>query len=327
MAKSDRLRWMSACRAVAAAYLEDRVFGFDAALILKGISDRQLNLPESSFDRQWPWLDEVAAARVERAVSTKRKPANVFAVPIFGAIDRLAKPETDKEGQLLAIQLARIALAMPHSDQDALIARVMALPQPLSSKRELLAAIALDGQVLDVNVVMQGVDEWLAEAAGNAWHKRQNTWEIESWLELLPFTASPNAVIEGLTKVKAFYGSGWAKRWERVLAAVAGVPGAEGETLLAALARTHKDITGEFEWMKALLGRDSASAVLLYIDLFIEGVFGEGPHAVDSWHVGREMVAYAQKFPQLKPELKKRYEAVGSNRARAMLEYFFGEAP
>jgi hypothetical protein len=30
---------------------------------------------------------------------------------------------------------------MPHSDQDALIARVMALPQPLKSKRELLAAI------------------------------------------------------------------------------------------------------------------------------------------------------------------------------------------
>ena len=242
--------------AVAAAYLEDRVFGFDASLILKAISDKQLNLPEPNFHRQWPWLDEVAAARADRAVSPKRQPANALAVPIFAAIDRLAKPETDKEGQLLAIQLARIALAMPHSDQDALIARVMALPQPLSSKRELLAAIALDGQVLDVDVVMQGVDEWLADAPKNAWQKKQNTWEIEPWLELLPFTTHPEAVIEGLTKVKAFYGRDWAQRWERVLSAVAGVPSAEGEALLSALARTHKDIAADFEWMKAVLGRD-----------------------------------------------------------------------
>ena len=84
--------------AVAAEYLEDRVFGFDASLILKAISDKQLNLPEPSFHRQWPWLDEVAAARADRAVSPKPEPANALAVPIFAAIDRLAKPETDKEG-------------------------------------------------------------------------------------------------------------------------------------------------------------------------------------------------------------------------------------
>jgi hypothetical protein len=294
-------------------------------LILKAISDKQLNLPEQSFHRQWPWFDEVAAARADRAVSPKPEPANALAVPIFAAIDRLAKPETDKEGQLLAIQLARIALAMPHTDQDGLIARVMALPQPLKAKWELLAAIALDGQVLDVDVVMQGVDEWLAEAPKNEWHNKQNTWEIEPWLELLPFTTRPEAVLEGLTKVKAFYDRGWAKRWERVLRAVAGVPGPEGEALLAALARAHRDIAGDFEWMKAILGRDSPAAVLLYVDLFIEGVFGQGPDAADAWHVGRELAAYVQKFPQIKPELKKRYEAVDTDPARSMFEHFFGE--
>jgi hypothetical protein len=316
--------------AVAADYLEDREFGLYAALILKAISDKEVNQPLPGFRRQWPWLDEVGAARAKRLASTNREPANALAVPIFAAIDRLAQPETDKDGQLLAVRLAGIALAMPHADQDALISRVLALPQPLNVKRELLAAIAIDGQILDVNLIMRGVDEWLEEASSlspdNAWHKRQNTWEIEPWLELLPFTDRPDAVIEGLTKVKAFYGSGWAKHWERVLTAVAGVPGAEGETLLASLARAHKDIAGEFEWMKAFLDRDSASAVLWYVDLYIEGVFGEGPHPVDSWHLGRELVAHVRKFPQLRPELKRRYEAVGSDRARAMLEHFFSEA-
>jgi hypothetical protein len=214
---------------------------------------------------------------------------------------------------------------MPHSDQDALIARVMALPQPLKSKRELLLAIALDGQVLDVNVVTQGMGEWLEEAPKDAWRNRQNTWEIEPWLELLPFTTRPEAVVEGLTKVKAFYGREYPQRFERILTAVAGVPGAEGEALLADLARAHKDIADDFEWMKAILGRDSASALLLYVDLFIEGVFGPGPNAPDSWRVGRELAAYAQKFPKLKAELRKRYEAVGAGRVRAMLEHFFGE--
>jgi hypothetical protein len=80
--------------AVAASYLEDRVFGFDPSLILKAISDKQFNLPEPNFHRQWPRWDEVAAARPDRAARLKRAPANSLAVPIFAAIDRLAKPET-----------------------------------------------------------------------------------------------------------------------------------------------------------------------------------------------------------------------------------------
>ena len=87
-----------------------------AALALKAISDKQLNLPEPDFRRQWPWLDEVGEARAARVVVPRRPPANALADPIFAAINRLATPETDKAGQLLAIDLARIALAMPHSD-------------------------------------------------------------------------------------------------------------------------------------------------------------------------------------------------------------------
>jgi hypothetical protein len=310
---------------VAAQYLENRVFGSDAALILKALSDKQLNLPEPDFRRQWPWFDEVGTARAARAAAPRPQPANVLAEPIFAAIDRLAKPETENTSQLLAIDLARIALAMPHSNQDALIARVMALPQPIQTKRGLLAAIALDGLVLEVNVVMQGVYEWLQRDSRDAWHRRQNTWEIEPWLELLPYTNQPEWVIDGLTKVKAFYGTGWAKRWPRVLTAVAALPGNEGEALLAALAYAHKDIAGDFEWMKAILGRDSAAAVLLYVDLFIEGVFGQGPEAADLWHGGRELAAYVRKFPQLEAALKQRYEAIGTGAARALLEHLFGE--
>jgi hypothetical protein len=314
--------------AVAAQYLENRDFGLAAALILKSISDKQLDVPEPSFHRLWPWFDEVEAARKNRAASPRPEPLNALAVPIFAAIDRLAKPQAEKDDQLLAIGLARIALSMPHADHDELIARVMGLSQPSRAKQTLLAAMVLDGQIVDADLVMRAIDEWLVEAnePNQAWHKRQNTWEIEPWLELLPFTTRPETVLEGVTKVKAFYGSDWAQRWERVLNAVAALPGAHGDVLLASLAREHKDIADDYAWMQAFLNRGALESVLLYVDLFIERVLGNEPHGVDAWHVGRQLAEYAERFPELKPELKKRYETVGNGPGRRMLEHFFGEA-
>jgi hypothetical protein len=311
---------------VVVQYLEHPDFGFEAALVLKAISDKHLSVPAPDSFRHWPWLDEAASARAARTASPAPEPANTYAEPIFAAIDRLARPETDTGSQQLAIKLSRVALAMPHRSQEALIARVMTLPQPLKSKRELLAAMALDGQVLDANVVTRGVEEWLEEAAHDVWQKRQNTWEVEPWLELLPYTNRPEAVIEGLTKVKAFYTPDWAKRWERVLTAVAVAPGLECETLLAQLARHHKDIAGEYEWMKAILRRDTASAVLLYIDLVMEGVLGQGHDWSDGWRAGQELAQYVAKFPELRAELKKRYKSAPvTGTARRMLEHLFGE--
>jgi hypothetical protein len=313
---------------VAAQYLEDREFGLSAALILKSISDKQLDVPEQDLFRRWPWFDDVETARVIRTASPRPEPSNAYAVPIFAAIERLAKPEADKNDQLLAIGLARIALSMPHGDHDELIARVMELPQPLTVKQTLAAAIVLDGQIIDTDLVMRAIDEWLSEARDptKAWHKRQNTWEIEPWLELLPFSTRPEAVLEGLTKVKAFYESGWAKRWERVLGAVAAVAGAPGNALLESLARAHKDIADDYVWMRTILNRGTVESVLLYVDLFIGRVLGTEPHGVDAWQAGRQLAAYVDRFPELRPELKKRYETIGNSPGRRMLESFFSEA-
>jgi hypothetical protein len=187
--------------------------------------------------------------------------------------------------------------------------------------------MAMDGQVLDAHLVMQAIDDWIADAGADqnkAWHKRQNPWEIAPWLELLPYTDNPDSVIDGLTKVKAFYQSGWAQHWERVLAAVAVMPGANGETLLAKLAREHKDIATDFQWTKDILRRNAASAVLLYVDLFMEGIVGVERSGPDAWWIGRELAQYVIKFPQLRVELKKRYKTA-SGKGRVMIEYLFGE--
>ena len=61
-------------RAVAATYLEDRIFGLDAAIALKEISDKELNIQQPDFfRRRWPWSEKVANARAKRAAAFDRK--------------------------------------------------------------------------------------------------------------------------------------------------------------------------------------------------------------------------------------------------------------
>jgi hypothetical protein len=310
---------------VVSQYLERPSIATDAAFVLQALSNRQLKITEPAMFRSWPWLDQVTAARAARASAHKPPPANEFAEPIFAAVDRLATPDGVQQKQGLAIVLARIALGMPHGDRDSLIDRVMALPRPLKEKRELIAAMTLDGRIIDAAVIEQAIDEWLVEAEKNAWHSRQETWEIEPWLELLPFSSRPSSVFNALAKVKAFYGSGWAKRWERVLRSLASVPGTDGEKLLGELVVSHKDIADDYTWMRTILGRNTPSSVLLFVDLYMEGVLGRGPHASDAWHVGRELAKYVEEFPELMPQLLARYENADS-RSREMLEHLFGEA-
>jgi hypothetical protein len=47
-------------------YLKHPEFGFEAALVLKSVSDKQHKVPEPDSFRRWPWFDEVAAARAEK---------------------------------------------------------------------------------------------------------------------------------------------------------------------------------------------------------------------------------------------------------------------
>jgi hypothetical protein len=77
--------------------------------------------------------------------------------------------------------------------------------------------------------------------------------------------------------------------------------------------------------MRAFLSRASESALLSYVDLYIEEIFGQGPHAVDPWHAGRALAPYVQKLPQLRGQLQKRYKSAKSAHGRAMLEHLFGE--
>lgn len=309
-------------------YLEEPMFAVEASLVLRAISDKKNNVPEPAPLNRGTRFEAVAVSRTARASGREPRQTNAIEEAIFDAVGRLAKKD-DRESQILAIKLGSIGLSVPHVNRDNEVAALMALPQPLMAKRELLTAMALDGQILDSALVLQAIDAWIADAAideTTAWHKRQNTWEIEPWLELLPFTDRPEAVIDGLTKVKAFYGAGHRPHFERVLAAVANVGGSEGEILLRALAIAHKDIASDHSWTQEILSRDTASATLLCADLVIEGRIGTDLRSSDAWSLARQLAPYVEKFSEIRPAILDRYKASATGRGRDMLEHLIGEA-
>jgi hypothetical protein len=312
---------------VMTGYLEEPMFAVEASFVLKAISDRKNNVPEPTPFGRGTRFEVVAAMRTARAAGREPRQTTAIEEAIFGAAGRLSKKD-DRESQLLAIKLGSIGLSIPHVNRDKDIAALMALHQPIVAKRELLTAMALDGQILDSVPLLQAIDAWIADAGKNdttAWHKRQNTWEIEPWLELLPFTERPESVIDGLAKVKAFYGTGHHQQFERVLAAAANVHGPEGEALIRSLAIAHKDIARDYSWTQDILRRDTASATLLCVDLVIEGRIGTDSHSSDAWSLARQLAPYVEKFPELKPALRERYKAVAAGQSRDMLEQLIGE--
>jgi hypothetical protein len=313
--------------AVAATYLENPLFSVETALILMAIADDKSSVARQPL-RPYPSFDNVAAARAARATPPALGAPSQSEAAMFDAIGRLGRPDQDRESQILAIRLGGMALMMPHTNRDNEIAALMALPQPLSSKRDLLMAMALDGMVLDASLVMQAIDDWLQDASRDertAWHKRQHTWEIEPWLELLPFTDRPRSIIEAMAKVKAFYGSGHWQHFDRVVHAVANAPAPQGETLLGELIRAHKNIASERTWSRTILPRNTVAAALLCVDLVTEGVLGRGPNSVDRWHLGQELAPLVERYPELKRELQNRYRNMMDGAGRALLEHLFAE--
>ena len=312
---------------VAATYLENPQFSVEAALVLMAIANKQSNVPAQP-PRPFPSFNIVAVARAARAAPEAPGSPSRSETAIFEAIDHLGRPDKDRDDQLLAIRLGGIALMMPHTNRDKEISTLMALPQPLSAKQVLLMAMALDGMVLDASLIMQAIDDWLLEARKDettAWHKRQHTWEIEPWLELLPFTDLPQSIIEGMGKVKSFYGSGHRQHFDRVVHAVANVSGPQGEALLAELIRAHKGIASDFTWTNAILSRDTASSVLLCLDLVTDGTLARGPNFASGWHLAQQMAPIMGRHPDLKAELENRFGSMAAGPGQTLLEHLFGE--
>jgi hypothetical protein len=308
---------------VVSEYLEEYEFGFQAGVLLVEAHHRQSNTAMWDPMRRWPDFSYVGAAR-ERRRSTTTLPSSPMADRLFAAIERLGRPENESKAQLLAIQLGKLAVSIPHGDRRETLARLLSLPEPIRSKRELLAALVMYGEVVSADMVMQGVRAWIDEKNKNKhWIIDQHFWEIEGWLELLPFSDRPETLLDAIAEVNAAVGR--EHEAERVVTALSHAPGEAAERLLEQLARNNRRLASRYNWESAIVRRGTASSTLLLIDLVAEGALADGHGGMDAWSLSERLVPLVDAFPEVKSELVRRYQAGTGGQSAVLIEHIFAK--
>lgn len=308
---------------VVSEYLENYEFGFMAGVLLVEAHHRQANTAMWDPMKRWPDFSEVEAAR-ERRRSTPTPPSSPTADRIFAAIERLARPESEERAQLLALQLGKLAISIPHGDRRQTIGKLLSLPQPIGVKQHLLAALVMDGEVISAGLVMQGVRSWIDERNKHKhWVINQHFWEVERWLELLPFSGHPETIVDAIAEVNAVIGRQY--RMEGVITALSHTPGDVAERLLGQFARQNRWLANPYHWESAIIARGTASSALLLVDLAAEGVLGNGRGDVDIWSLSERLVPLVEAFHEVKSELVRRYQAGRGGQSGTLIEHIFAK--
>jgi hypothetical protein len=308
---------------VVSEYLKNYEFGFMAGVLLVEAHHRHANTAMWDPMRRWPDFSEVEAAR-ERRRSTRAPPSSPMADRLFAAIERLGRPENEDRAQLLAILLGKLAISIPHGDRRETVGKLLSLPQPIAAKQHLLAALVMDGEVISADVVMQGVRAWIDQKNKQKyWVIDQHLWEVEGWIELLPFSDSPETTVDAIAEVNAAIGR--QHEMERVVTALSRAPGEVAVRLLGQLARQNRELAGAYHWESAIIARGTASSALLLVDLAADGVLGNSRGGVDIWSLSARLVPLADTFPEVKSELVRRYQAGKGGHGGTLIEHILAK--
>jgi hypothetical protein len=298
-------------------YLEHEDFGFDAACVLKAAWDRSQKAPEPDAFTRWPDFSSVARRLAEREASGTGS-TSPLADMIFGAIEHLFRPGSTENQQRLAIMLGRIGVAIPHGDRSAAVQSLINLNLPIRSKRELLTTIILDGEIIDAGLILEGIGACMEEVGRHGWVQHQDLWEVQSWLELVPFSNRPAATIDG---VQLIYGSLQHRHeLQKGVDAFLWAADPECDNILAEMVRRFPTLVRENHWAEVFIRRNTPTSATLLIDLIVDGTLGNTSGAIEVSWMSRELGSLAKRHPQLLTDLLRRYGNMTHPLGRSLIE-------
>jgi len=310
--------------AIMEEYLRDPDFGFDAACVLKSIYDARHPAPTKDTRFViWPDFSGVAVRRAERAKS--RNATTPEAETILAAAASLLGLGSNEAEHHLALRLAKIGFSLPHGDKTNLIDALLALPVPIRSKRELLTVLVLCGEIIPADMVIDGVKSWLEAAEKERWRQEQERWEFEGWLNLLPFSDRPRALLEALDLAGQLARP--VLQMHSLFTALQNAPGEEVEGILADLARRDLRLLAEHAWLQALLTRGTVTAFLLLLDLLCDSALGAPAARVDAWWIAETLAGFLRSHPEFRNELMRRYENAKMAPCHGLIEQALAKSP
>lgn len=299
-------------------------FGSDAAIALREIWDRRHESRPRSGVISWPVFGGVDVGKVKPHSREDKNESSPFADAILKVVHELSAAGSGEEARNHALELASIAFAMPYGDQRELIEFLLSLPQPLRAKQKLLASLASTGMVVSAEMVVDGLKSLLEERKKKQWFSiRDDWWEFEQWLNLLPFSDRPSAVLDALELLGPHAQQPWHLRG--LLSGLGFSASPDGEQVLKELPRKYPAFFKEYDWLRALERRGPAFAARIILEFLMKGSFSSNDRGLDSWTLARKIAAGIQADAAFRSEVYRLYAEEITVPGREILEHAISE--
>jgi hypothetical protein len=300
-------------------------FGVDAAVALKEIWDRRHESEQRIGAISWPGFGGVEVGKFKPRTRGDKNESSVFADAILKVVRALSEARSGEEARNHALELASIAFTMPYGDERETIESLLSLPQPLRTKQKILASLASTGAMVSSDMVLDGLNSLLEERKRKQWFSIENDWwEFEQWLNLLPFSDKPSAVLDALELL----GAGAQRPWHLrgLLSGLGFSPSQDAEEVLKELPRKYPAFFREYDWLKALEKRGPDFAARTLLEFLAQGAFSSQEHGLDSWTLARKLTAGIQVDATFRADVYRAYEEEIAGPGREILEHAISEA-
>lgn len=286
-------------------YLADMQFGVQAAYVLKRIWDKRQNTYENKT-REWPNFRQAAEFRRQRQIKgvTVSSP---FSEVIFETIEGMIQANSSTAECRHIIKLTQIALSMPHGDKISIFENVLSLPIPLSEKYEFVAAQVAAGYEIKADLVIQGLRDLLEGAKQNRWLLDVQPNRIGNWLMLIPFSDLPETLYDAYQLVKEHIKERW--QIQQLFSSLAYAPTMQAEAALFELAEDASQFYGEYEWLEAVIQRNTVSSALRLVDLMCDGKLFSNGSRLNSRALAQKVSGLFESHLQAQSELIHRYRS------------------
>lgn len=280
-------------------------FGITAAWVLKDLWDREQNSPRyNNLLTRSDFVDVNAQRSRHQKGEIESSPGTDA---ILSVVSELLKPDTREEDHRHAIALASVALLMPYSGKKALIDALLQLPGSLASKQELLKVLVVTGEIISADMIVAGINELLEEAKTKRWLLDENSGRLVGWLELLPFSDRPRALLDVISTLDPRFKEPW--RLRRILSALGYAPSHQAEQILGDLAQLDVRFLAEHEWFEALNNRKTLAAGRILLGLICNGKLAtHGRH--DTRSLSNGLAHNIQSHSALRKEVYELYRSL-----------------
>jgi hypothetical protein len=301
-------------------YLEDEYFGENAARVLAARWTATNEPNDSNGFQIGPDFSRIREKRLARASAPFA--TSMEADAIFSVIEKLISDDATENQKKHAVALAIVAARLPHGQRDITIHKLLSMAS-FRSRAALLQGLILSGEIVDIEMVKDGIAEVIDAAREQSWILSGDCYELMSWLHLLPYVNRPSEVFDVIRGLPDDLRS--KDRLQRIFPDFSTAPGEDAENVLFQLAEIDSTLYSNHAWRDAIIRRDTLTAAWRFVDLLANGAFDGQESALR--HMKHQLGGMIEKYSELRTHVYLLLQDVVMTPGLALLAQAVAETP